>query len=97
MNAPTEVMRIVDPVYAATLGEPRLLQVFGTEPVWKTVGDNLKLWFKKQGGEDTSGLRVLPRSRFVCMCDIDHRVCPRSEGTWLLHASFIQNLKIEDS
>jgi leucyl aminopeptidase len=44
---PVEVMRLVDPVYTPILDEPRLLQVLGTEPVWLTEGDKLRL--KKQG------------------------------------------------
>lgn len=44
---PVEVMRLLDPVYAETLDEPRLLQVFGSEPVWMTEGDKLRL--KKRG------------------------------------------------
>ena len=44
---PVEVMRLVDPVYAAILDEPRLIELLGTEPVWMTEGDKLRL--KKQG------------------------------------------------
>ena len=44
---PVRVMRLVDPGYAATLDEPRLLQVFGAEPAWMTEGDKLRL--KQQG------------------------------------------------
>ena len=44
---PVQVMRLVDPGYAATLDEPRLLQVFGAEPAWMTEGDKLRL--KQQG------------------------------------------------
>lgn len=44
---PVQVMHLVDPGYAATLDEPRLLQVFGAEPAWMTEGDKLRL--KKQG------------------------------------------------
>lgn len=44
---PVEVMRLLDPVYATTLDEPRLLEVFGAEPVWMTEGDKLRL--KKYG------------------------------------------------
>ncbi|KAG9311505.1 Zn-dependent exopeptidase [Chiua virens] len=55
-----EVMRFVDPVYGATLNEPRLLQVFGAEPVWLTEGDKLILkrrglsFMDLTGREDTS-------------------------------------------
>jgi len=44
---PVAVMRLLDPVYATTLDEPRLLQVFGSEPAWMTEGDKLRL--KRQG------------------------------------------------
>ncbi|KIJ63872.1 hypothetical protein HYDPIDRAFT_112847 [Hydnomerulius pinastri MD-312] len=44
---PVRVMCIVDPVNAAELDEPRLLQVFGKEAVWMTEGDKLRL--RKQG------------------------------------------------
>ncbi|KAI9461343.1 Zn-dependent exopeptidase [Boletus coccyginus] len=40
-------MRLVDPGYAPMLDEPRLLQVFGADPVWVTEGDKLRL--RKQG------------------------------------------------
>lgn len=46
-NDPVEIMRLLDPAYAATLDEPRLLEVFGAEPVWMTEGDKLRL--RKQG------------------------------------------------
>lgn len=44
---PVEVMRLIDPAHAEVLNEPRLIEVFGTEPVWLTEGDKLR--FKKQG------------------------------------------------
>lgn len=44
---PIEVIRLLDPHYAKILHAPRLVEVFGTEPVWMTEGDKLRL--KKQG------------------------------------------------
>lgn len=41
------IKHLFDPVYATILDEPRLLEVLGTEPVWLTEGDKLRL--KKQG------------------------------------------------
>ncbi|KAN0086283.1 hypothetical protein V8E55_007417 [Tylopilus felleus] len=41
------VIRLLEPVYATILNEPRLLEVLGTEPVWMTEGDKLQLM--KQG------------------------------------------------
>ena len=46
-NDPVEVIHLLDPVYATVLDEPRLVEVLGTEPVWMTEGDKLRL--KKQG------------------------------------------------
>ncbi|KAG1893793.1 Zn-dependent exopeptidase [Suillus fuscotomentosus] len=44
---PVQVMRILDPENASELDAPRLLQVFGTEAVWMTEGDKLRL--RQQG------------------------------------------------
>jgi leucyl aminopeptidase len=59
---PVQVMRLVDPGYASTLDEPRLLQVFGAEPAWMTEGDKLRL--KKQGLSfmDLTGRQDVSRS-----------------------------------
>ena len=63
-NDPVEVIRLLDPVYAAVLDEPRLVEVIGTEPVWMTEGDKLRL--KKQGLSfmDLTGHQNLFRSTF---------------------------------
>ncbi|KAJ8595370.1 Zn-dependent exopeptidase [Rhizopogon salebrosus TDB-379] len=44
---PVHVMRLLDPENASELDSPRLLQVFGTEAVWMTEGDKLRL--RQQG------------------------------------------------
>ncbi|KAG2098953.1 Zn-dependent exopeptidase [Suillus discolor] len=44
---PVQVMRILDPENASELDTPRFLQVFGTEAVWMTEGDKLRL--RQQG------------------------------------------------
>ncbi|KAH0835054.1 Zn-dependent exopeptidase [Lanmaoa asiatica] len=59
---PVEVMRLVDPVYAATLDEPRLLEVFGAEPVWMTEGDKLRLKKKGLSFMDLTGREDIFRS-----------------------------------
>jgi leucyl aminopeptidase len=44
---PVHVMRLLDPENASELDSPRLLQIFGTEAVWMTEGDKLRL--RRQG------------------------------------------------
>lgn len=44
---PVEVMRLVDPVHAALLDEPRLLEVLGLEPTW--MAESNKLRFMRHG------------------------------------------------
>jgi len=59
---PVEVMRLVDPSYAPTLDEPRLLQVFGADPVWMTEGDKLRLRKQGLGFMDLTGHQDVFRS-----------------------------------
>ena len=46
-NDPVEAIRLLDPIYASVLDEPRLAKAIGTEPMWMTEGDKLRL--KNQG------------------------------------------------
>ena len=46
---PVHVMRLLDPENVSELDSPRLLQVFGTEAVWMTEGDKLRLRQKGLG------------------------------------------------
>ncbi|KAF8548611.1 Zn-dependent exopeptidase [Imleria badia] len=71
-NDPVEVIRLLDPVYAAILDEPRFVEVIGTEPVWMTEGDKLRL--KKQGlsfMDLTAHENTLFRSTFYSNTDIE--------------------------
>ena len=63
-NDPVEVIHLLDPVYAAILNEPRLVEVIRTEAAWMTEGDKLR--FKKQGLSfmDLTGHENLFRSTF---------------------------------
>ncbi|KAG9311492.1 Zn-dependent exopeptidase [Chiua virens] len=40
---PVQVISLVDPAIAAILDEPRLLDLFGAEPIWMREGDKLRL------------------------------------------------------